>query len=72
MYVHTCTYIHTYAHTYLTYIHEYYMYVGVYMYKQGQPIFIVAPCILIHVEFTRQQIHIFILKNTLQFTLKYT
>ena len=32
---------------------------------------IVAPCILIYVEFTHQQMH-FILKNTLKFTLKYT
>ena len=34
--------------------------------------FIVASCILIYVEFTHQQMHFFILKNTLRFTLKYT
>ena len=34
--------------------------------------FIVALCILIYVEFTHQQIHFFILKNTLKITLKYT
>jgi len=34
--------------------------------------FVVAPCVLIHVEFTHQQMSFFILKNTLKFTLKYT
>jgi len=34
--------------------------------------FIVAPCILVYVEFTHQQTHFFILQNTLKFTLKYT
>ena len=34
--------------------------------------FIVAPCILIYVELTHQQMHFIILKNTLKFTLKYT
>ena len=33
--------------------------------------FIVAPCILVYVQFTHQQMHFFILKNTLKFTLKY-
>jgi len=34
--------------------------------------FIVAPWFLIYVQFTHQQMHFFILKNTLKFTLKYT
>jgi len=33
--------------------------------------FIVAPCILIYVEFTNQQMHFFIFNNTLKFILKY-
>ena len=33
---------------------------------------IVAPYILIYVQFTHQQMHFFILKNTLKFTLKHT
>jgi len=33
---------------------------------------IVVPCILIYEEFSHQQIHFFILKNTLTFTVKYT
>ena len=31
--------------------------------------FIVAPCILIYVQFTHQQMHIFILKKHIKFTL---
>jgi len=34
--------------------------------------YIVAPCILMYVEFTHQQMHIFIVKNMLKCTLKYT
>jgi len=40
--------------------------------KRQLGVFIVAPYILIYVQFTHQQKHFFILKNTLKFTLKYT
>jgi len=40
--------------------------------KHIKEIFIVALCILINAEFTNQQMHFFILKHTIKFTLKYT
>jgi hypothetical protein len=45
---------------------------GEHILKLPLTIFIVAPCILVYVEFTHQQMHFFYLKNTLKFTLKYT
>ena len=41
-------------------------------YKAYLLVFVIAPCILIYVDFTWQQMHFFILKNTLKFTSKYT
>jgi len=41
------------------------------IYNRDILIFIVALHILIYVEFTHQQMHFFIFKNTLKFTLKY-
>jgi len=40
--------------------------------RTTREIFIIALCILIYVQFTHQQMHIFIIKNALKFTLKYT